>query len=129
MRIYTHTLSLSLSLICRLVQRIWLILLCGGDSELIITISFRSTSAFSFSKAGDKKFIQTIVFLKVVFISMNEEKCGDILWRGGGEGRGNSKLVRLTFYCGFISNMLDVSSFISSLEVISVIFVSSIATL
>lgn len=37
--------------------------------------------------------------------------------------------LSLTFYCGFISNMLDVSSFISSLEVISVIFVSSVATL
>lgn len=48
---------------------------------------------------------------------------------GKKKGRGNTELVRLTFYCGFISNMLDVSSFISSLEVISVIFVSSVATL
>lgn len=67
------------------------------------------------------------MFLKVVFISMNEEKCGETVWEK--KGRGNTELVRLTFYCGFISNMLDVSSFISSLEVISVIFVSSVATL
>lgn len=99
-----------------------------GGSELIIAISFRFTSAFSFSKGGDKKYIQTIVFLKAMFISMNEEKCGEILWEKR-KGKGNNKFVRLSFYCGFISNVLDVSSFISSLEVISVIFVSSLATL
>lgn len=43
--------------------------------------------------------------------------------------RGNTELVRLTFYGDFNSSMLDVSCFISSLEVISVIFVNSVATL
>lgn len=48
---------------------------------------------------------------------------------GKKEKRGDTELVRLPFYGDFNSNMLDVSCFISSLEVISVIIVNSVATL
>lgn len=46
----------------------------------MITTSFHFATGFSFSKGGDKKYTLTLVmFLKVRFISINEEKHVEIL--------------------------------------------------